>query len=161
MGPATAERVRRVLAEMDVEHEVIAVDPALADTADFSAAYGYPLDRSANTIVVASRRGPERHAACVLLAIHRLDVNGVVKRELGTSKASFADPEATRRLTGMEIGGVTPLALPDDVPVWVDAAVMEHDWVILGGGDRASKIKVAPTVLTALPRARVVERLAG
>ncbi|MGI8873979.1 MAG: YbaK/EbsC family protein [Egibacteraceae bacterium] len=161
MGPATAERVRRVLAEMDVEHEVIAVDPALADTADFSAAYGYPLDRSANTIVVASRRGPERHAACVLLAIHRLDVNGVVKRELGTSKASFADPESTRRLTGMEIGGVTPLALPDDVPVWVDAAVMEHDWVILGGGDRASKIKVAPTVLTALPRARVVERLAG
>ena len=47
--------VRDALAALGVEFEVMECDPALADTAAFVAAYGIPLDRSANTIVVASK----------------------------------------------------------------------------------------------------------
>ncbi len=65
-----------------------------------------------------------------------------------------------RALTGMEIGGVTPFGLPDDLPVLVDARVMEPDWVILGGGNRSSKLRLAPGALRALPSLRVIEGLA-
>ncbi len=143
-----------------VAFEVMECDPALADTAAFVAAYGVPLERSANTIVVASKGATPAYAACVLLATTSLDVNGVVRREMGVRKASFAAADPVRDLTGMEIGGVTPFGLPADLPVLVDARVMEPDWVILGGGNRSSKLRVAPETLLALPAVRIVEGLA-
>lgn len=151
---------REALDALGLAYEVMPCDPELADTAAFVAAYGVPLDRSANTIVVASKGAAPVHVACVLLATTSLDVNGLVRREMGVRKASFARAEPTRELTGMEIGGVTPFGLPDDLPVLVDARVMEPEWVILGGGNRSSKLRIAPDALRALPTVRVVEDLA-
>ena len=73
---------------------------------------------------------------------------------------SFASADETRELTGMEIGGVTPLALPGELPIWIDAAVMDCDYVVLGGGNRESKIKLDPRALLLQPTAEVVEGLA-
>jgi prolyl-tRNA editing enzyme YbaK/EbsC (Cys-tRNA(Pro) deacylase) len=135
-------------------------DPALADTAAFVAAYGVPPERSANTIVVASKGAEPSYIACILLATTSLDVNNVVRREMGVRKASFARADPVRALTGMEIGGVTPFGLPDDMPILVDGRVMAPDWIILGGGNRSSKLRLAPGALVALPMARVIDGLA-
>src|SRR5688572_19971040 len=156
LHPAT----RATLEDLGVPFEVMACDPALADTAAFVEAYGVPLDRSANTIVVASKGAEPSYVACVLLATTSLDVNNVVRREMGVRKASFAGADPVRALTGMEIGGVTPFGLPDDVPVLVDARVMEPDWVILGGGNRSSKLRLAPAALSAIGSLRVIPGLA-
>jgi prolyl-tRNA editing enzyme YbaK/EbsC (Cys-tRNA(Pro) deacylase) len=152
--------VRDSLDEMGVAFEVMECDPSLADTAAFVAAYGIPLDRSANTIVVASKGAEPTYVACVLLATTSLDVNNVVRREMGVRKASFAGADPVRALTGMEIGGVTPFGLPADLPVLVDARVMEPEWVVLGGGNRSSKLRLEPGALRALASVRVVEGLA-
>ena len=82
---------------------------------------------------------------CVALANTRLDVNRTVRQRLGVKKASFASPEETVEATGMTIGGVTPLGLPDGLRVWIDTAVMTPDWVIVGAGTRAAKIRLSPT----------------
>ena len=137
----------------------MACDPDLADTAAFCEAYGIPLDRSANTIVVSSRRPEGRHVACVVLATERLDVNGEVRRRLDVKKASFAPAEETVRLTGMLIGGVTPFGLPKELPIWIDAGVMELDWVILGAGSRSAKVRIDPELLTALGNVTVIDGL--
>ena len=153
-----------VLAALDgagVPYDVVPCDPALADTAAFCEHYGYAPEDSANTIVVASKREPKRYVACVVLATTRLDVNGTVKRRLDAGKVSFASAEETAVLTGMELGGVTALALPPDLPLWVDAAVMSRPRIILGGGSRSMKIHVAPDVFLALPSVEVVEGLAS
>ena len=152
--------VQVALDRLGIDHEVMACDPALADTAAFVEAYGVPLDRSANTILVASKGAEPTYVACVLLATTSLDVNTVVRREMGVRKASFARAEPTMEVTGMEIGGVTPFGLPDDLPVLVDARVIEPDWIILGGGNRSSKLRLAPSALRAVPSLRVVEGLA-
>ena len=55
---------------------------------------------------------------------------------------------------------MTPVALPDDLEIWVDARIMACDRVILGGGDRSRKIWVEPRLLEELPGATVVEGLA-
>src|SRR5947209_15219893 len=101
----------RVVAALDgagVDYRLIECDPDFADTAAFCERYGYPPSRSANTIVVVSKKEPRKYVACVALATTRLDVNGVVRRRLGVSKASFASADETMALTGMTIGGVTP-----------------------------------------------------
>lgn len=153
-------RVVAILESTGLAFELVPCDPDLADTAAFCAHYGFPLERSANTIVVASRKPEGRFAACVVLATHRLDVNKRVRRLLGVQKLSFAAPELTAEITGMLMGGVTPFALPEGLPLWVDAAVMAHDWVILGGGSRSMKVKADPRVLERLPGAEVIEDLA-
>lgn len=153
-------RVRTQLDRLGVAFETLACDPALADTAAFVEAYGVPLERSANTIVVASKGADPTYVACIVLAATSLDVNRAVRREMGVRKASFAGPEAVRALTGMEIGGVTPFGLPDELPILVDARVMEPEWIVLGGGNRSSKLRIAPSSLSALPSVRVVHGLA-
>ena len=152
--------VRTSLEALGVEFEVMECDPALADTAAFVQAYGVPLERSANTILVASKGAEPTYVACVLLATTSLDVNNVVRREMGVRKASFAAADPVRELTGMEIGGVTPFALPDGLPVLVDARVMEPDWVVLGGGNRSSKLRLTPEALRLVRGLRVVQGLA-
>lgn len=154
------QRVHDVLASLGVPYEIVACDPELADTAAFCAHYGYAMEDSANTILVAGKGDPVRFVACVVLATNRLDVNGLVRRRLGVKKASFADREQTMGLTGMAIGGVTAIGLPDDVPLWIDSRVVERPRIVLGGGDRSSKILAPPGLLLALPNAEVVESLA-
>ncbi|MDQ2674208.1 MAG: hypothetical protein M3Y40_06085 [Chloroflexota bacterium] len=154
-------RTRDALDALGLDYDVMACDPALADTAAFVEAYGVPLDRSANTILVASKGADPTYVACVLLATTSLDVNTVVRREMGVRKASFARADPTVEVTAMEIGGVTPFGLPEDLPILVDARVMAPDWIILGGGNRSSKLRVAPDALRSLVSARVVEGLAA
>ena len=143
------------------EHELFACDPTLADTAAFCAAYGFAMDDSANTIVVVGKSDPPRYAACVVLATYRLDVNRAVRDRLGTRKASFASPDQTRALTGQQIGGVTAFGLPEGMPVWVDAAVMTRERIVLGGGSRSWKVLAPPSILLTLPGTEVVEGLAS
>jgi len=145
---------------MGLSYEVMACDPALADTAQFCEAYDVPLEKSANAILVASRKPEGHNAVCVVLAHTRLDVNGTVRRELGVRKVSFASADLTKSLTGQEIGGVTIFGLPAHLPVWVDSRVMECDWVIVGAGSRSAKIKLDPTQLVGLDGYEVVEGLA-
>lgn len=145
---------------LNVPYELFPCDPALADTAAFCSAYGFPTEDSANTIVVIGKADPPRFAACVTLAPYRLDVNRTVRDRLGTRKASFAPAEETARLTGMQIGGVTVFGLPPDLPIWVDRRVMDRERIILGGGSRSWKVISTPDILRALPRTEIVEGLA-
>jgi prolyl-tRNA editing enzyme YbaK/EbsC (Cys-tRNA(Pro) deacylase) len=144
---------------LDIAFEEMDCDPELADTALFCEAYGIPLERSANTILVASRRPEGHYAACLVLATTKLDVNGLVRQRLGVRKVSFADAEQTKELTGMEIGGVTIFGLPDDLPVWIDADVLDRDWVVIGAGSRTAKIRLDPRQFEGLDGFEIVSEL--
>lgn len=151
--------VQTALAGLD--YEMVSCDPDLADTAEFCRAYGYALEDSANAILVVGKSVERPVACCVVLASTRLDVNGAVRKRLGTRRASFASAEDTiERSGGMQIGGVTPFGLPADVPVWIDSAVLGRTRVIVGGGSRDRKVLCPPASLVALASAEVVEGLA-
>ena len=154
------DRLILELEPLGIDYELFACDPALADTAAFCAAYGFHPEDAANTILVVGKSDPPRHAACVVLAPTRLDVNRTVRDRLGTRKASFAPADDTRAITGMEIGGVTVFGLPSGLPVWVDARVMARERIVLGGGSRSWKVLGPPSLLLALRGVVVVEGLA-
>lgn len=157
--PALHERVRAALAAWNVPHRVLACDPEAADTAAFCARYGYPPESSLNTIVVAGKRDPRAFAACVVQASARLDVNHRVRGLMGVSRVSFASAEDTVRETGMLVGGVTPIGLPDGWPVYVDQPIRALQSVILGGGNRSTKIQLDPRDLERVPGLRFVDAL--
>jgi prolyl-tRNA editing enzyme YbaK/EbsC (Cys-tRNA(Pro) deacylase) len=133
---------------------VVEIDPALA--------YSLSMDTGVNCVVVAGKRaGEERVAACVVRADTRADVNNLVKRTLDVRKASFLSMERAVEESGMEYGGITPLGLPPQWRVLVDARVPEMEVAIIGSGIRRSKLLVSGPLVAELPGAEVVDGLAG
>ncbi len=153
-------QVLKVLQSLSVPFEALDCDPELADTLAFCEHYGFEPAQSANTLLLGSTKGEPKFACCVVLAHCRLDVNQVVRKKLGVRRLSFATPEITRELTGMELGGVTPFGLPEDLPLWIDSRVMDCEKIILGGGNRSSKVLMPPDGLAKLPGAEIVTDLA-
>ena len=94
-----------------------------------------------------------------MLGTTRLDVNKKVSELLAVKRLSFADEETAMDLAGMMIGGVTAFGI-DDLPIYVDSAVMEQVRVVMGGGNRSSKLLLNPNELTKLPNVVVVQGLA-
>ncbi|MFD8999705.1 YbaK/EbsC family protein [Streptomyces sp. NPDC059582] len=139
----------------------VETDPRWADTAVFVEHYGRDLlERSANCVVVAGKRGGEATlAACVALSTTRVDVNGAVRRQLGARKASFAPMDMATGESGMEYGGITPIGLPGAWPVLVDSAVVDLPYVLVGSGRRRGKLLVPGKAFAELPGAVVLEGL--
>ncbi|WP_372452197.1 YbaK/EbsC family protein [Saccharothrix obliqua] len=139
---------------------VVEIDAALADTAEFCAHYGVPVEASANCVIVAGKRGDAvRYAACVVLATTRADVNGVVRKRLEARRASFAPMDEAVARTGMEYGGITPIGLPADWPVLLAPEVAAAPELVIGSGVRGSKLLVPGAVLAKLPGAEVLDGL--
>jgi len=147
-----AEPVRAAIGALDADLWVAEIDPDLADTAAFCAAYGIGMDASANCVVVAGRRGETTTmAACLVLATDRADVNKTVRKHLDVRKISFAPMDEAVSRTGMEYGGITPVGLPADWPILVDQAVTEQPWLVIGSGLRRSKIAISGGDIARLP----------
>jgi prolyl-tRNA editing enzyme YbaK/EbsC (Cys-tRNA(Pro) deacylase) len=129
---------------------VAPIDPDLADTAAFCAAYDVGLEVSANCVVVAGRRGETTTtAACLVLATDRADVNKVVRKRLDVRKISFASMDEAVQQTRMEYGGITPIGLPPGWPVLVDEAVARTTWLVVGSA-------VPGAALSTLPGAQIL-----
>lgn len=160
MSEELRQAVVDALESVNADFEPMECDPELADTAVFCEHYGIPPEQSANAIMLASKRPGGVYAVFLVLATTRLDVNRKGRDLMDVKKVSFAPPETTAEVTGMVMGGVTPFGLPEDLPLFVDAAVLDHPWVIVGGGSRDMKIKVDPEVFTRLPNTTVIDGLA-
>lgn len=160
LGQPVVPALRALPPELASAITVAEIDPALADTAAFCERYGVLAQESANCVVVAGRRGEVATlAACVVLATTRADVNGLVRRTLGAKKISFASMDVAVSESGMEYGGITPIGLPLDWPLFIDRAVVDAGDVVVGSGVRRSKIVVAGSTLAALPNATVLDGL--
>lgn len=154
-------KVLEALQKYGLKYEVLECDPDLADTAAFCEHYGFSPAQAANTIVIASKKvEPVHYAVCVVLATTRLDVNKKVSELMGVKRLSFADAETVKQLTGMMIGGVTAIGI-SGLPMYVDKGVMGQPKVIMGGGNRSSKLLLNPHELLKLPDVSVVDGLAN
>ena len=140
--------------------EVAPIDPELADTAAFCEHYGVAMGESANCVVVAGKRGGvTSYAACLVTAVTRADVNGVVRRRMDARKATFASLDDVVAATGMEYGGITPVGLPQEWPVLVDDQVAKTGSVVIGSGIRGSKLWLPGRLLAELPGGEVLPGL--
>jgi prolyl-tRNA editing enzyme YbaK/EbsC (Cys-tRNA(Pro) deacylase) len=152
-------KILESLKKNKITFRVFECDPDFADTYVFCEEYGFSLNQSANTIIIAGKSDPIRFACCVALANTKLDVNKKVCELLEIKRASFASSEQTKDLTGMEIGGVTIFGI-NDIPIYIDSKVLEQKEIVMGGGNRSSKVLLNPKELIKVPGAEIIEHLA-
>jgi prolyl-tRNA editing enzyme YbaK/EbsC (Cys-tRNA(Pro) deacylase) len=149
--------VRERLEASAIAAEAISCEAAFADTAEFCERYGFAPEDVCNTIIAVVKKSPKEYVACLVRSDSRLDVNHKVAAAVAFKRLSFASGDETARLSGMEIGGVTLVGLPATMPVLVDERVMHRSSVILGGGNRTSKVRLDPKELLKLPGAKVAD----
>ena len=82
----TLPKIRQFLESTRLEFEVMDCDPELADTNVFCKEYGIDLEDSVNAIVVKTKTGELKYAACALLATTRLDINKTIRKKIRCSQ---------------------------------------------------------------------------
>lgn len=136
---------------------VAEIDPTVSDTEAFCKKYNIGLDVSVNCVIVEAKRADRVwYAACLVPATVRADINSIVRRELDARKISFAPREKAIELTRMEFSGISPLGLPPEWIILVDAGAAALDHAVVGSGIRKSKLLVSGTLLSSLPHATVM-----
>ncbi|NYE93929.1 prolyl-tRNA editing enzyme YbaK/EbsC (Cys-tRNA(Pro) deacylase) [Psychromicrobium silvestre] len=139
---------------------VVEIDPEISDTAATMEAFQLDPEMLVNCVIVSGKReGAERIAACLVPATKRADINGVVRKRLDVRKASFLPRERAVELSEMEFGGITPIGLPAEWPLLVDADVVGLPLALIGSGIRKSKLILPGSAIAALEHAEIIEGL--
>ncbi len=77
------------------------------------------------------------------------------KLERRFGKCRFATPREVRELTNYEIGGVPPVGI--SLLTIIDSRVMNHDYVIGGGGKIDKLLKITPEKILEYQNAEIME----
>ena len=85
----------------------------------------------------------------------QVDLKALAKA-LGEKKVSLATEREAEQITGLQAGGISPLALINKgFQVVVDASAREHAEIHVSGGQRGLNIRLPVEALVELTRARV------
>lgn len=68
-------------------------------------------------------------------------------RQIGVKKVSPCKPEVAQRHSGYMVGGTSPFGTRKNMPVWVEAGLLELPTIYLNGGRRGYLVGLAPQAL--------------
>jgi len=110
--------------------------------AEFAArATGFALERTVKTLVVGI--GAHRHALVLLSGERQLDMRQLAQA-LSVKRAEMADAATAERLTGYHVGGISPFGTRQQLPVVMDASIMNTEEVLINAGQRGVMLKMKP-----------------
>lgn len=133
-------QVEEKLQQLGISYELKAVDPGKLDIDSTVKSLGIKFREGLSTLVYRVRG---RDFVAILRRDDRNFDLKKLKDALGTSRVSFCTPEELIEL-GFQPGLVSPVVMPEaGLKVYVDAAVLEMDWVYCGAvtPDYALQIK--------------------
>ena len=77
-------------------------------------------------------------------------------RQIGVKSVEPCKPEVANRHSGYLVGGTSPFGLKRDMPVWVQASVLDLPRIWINGGRRGFLVGLSPAVLSGPLGARPV-----
>ncbi len=110
---------------------------------------GVAVGQIAKTILVMVDDGP---VVVVISGDRRVDFKKV-KALRGGRKVRLAGPDDVTTRTGFKVGAVSPVALPDGIPVYLDASLKRFDTVYPAAGETNNMFATSAAELLALSRA--------
>jgi Cys-tRNA(Pro) deacylase len=79
-----------------------------------------------------------------------------LRQQLGQSRLTMATEEEVLSVTGYRTGAVSPLGLPEPLPIYVDDSVTDEDEISIGSGTRGTTVILrSADLLTALQGAQL------
>jgi Cys-tRNA(Pro)/Cys-tRNA(Cys) deacylase len=118
---------------------------------------GVPVDQVYKTIVVL-REDRTRKPLLVMVAGQReIDLKKLAA-SVGEKKLHIAKHDEAEKLTGLQVGGISALALlSKPFEVCLDRAALDFEHIHISGGQRGLDVQIGVKDLIALTKAKIVE----
>ena len=124
---------------------------------EVAALLNIPVQQVYKTLVVLANGG--RHLLVMLPADQELDLRQVA-RAVDAKSVHMAAQREAEQLTGLKIGGISPLALLDKhFEVYLDASGSQLDELYISGGQRGVTLRVRVNDLIAITKASVIQAI--
>jgi Cys-tRNA(Pro) deacylase len=146
------ERVRAVLEQAGLADACFEFEQSTKTAAAAAEVMGCELGQIVKSLVVVV---DGTTPAVALVAGDRKGDLPAIAAELGGQHAKMADADAVRAATGYAIGGVSPFALPEKLPVLFDDSLLRYDTVFPAAGTPSSMVRMRREDLVRLSGARV------
>lgn len=145
----------RALEARKIPYDVFTFSPDVHSATGVAEAVGLPYNQVYKTLVVLRTEGKP---LLIMIAGHQeLDLK-LVAKAIGEKKVRMASHKEAEDLTGLQVGGISALALldrPFDVFIDRPAAALSH--ILVSAGKRGINLRLPVTELIQVTRARVIE----
>ncbi len=135
----------KVLDGRKIKYEVVAYPGNMRDAEEIARELGAPPEQVFKTLVVPPPEGHGRNAKPILAVIpanKQLNLKKLAKL-LSVKKVKMASHKEAEALTGLQVGGISPLALLNKgFRVYLDTAVREQTSIYVSAGQRGLQIKL-------------------
>jgi len=118
-------------------------------------ALGLSAQEVFKTLVIQSGEAAGQFAVALLPVAASLNLKRAAKA-LGWKKLSLADPADAQRVSGYQLGGVSPLGQKKLLPTLIDSSVLNLGQVYVSAGKRGLELALQPEVLKQLLKAQCV-----
>lgn len=147
-GFSPVEAVRSFLAQKGYDCEIVHTDATIFTVRDASLAVGAPEPEILKSILLRINRG-EYFALALMSGVNRVETKKI-KKILGASHVSFADPGLCLEWSGFAPGGVPPVGYPEQPRTLLDEDLFRYRTVWSAAGTDHAFFPVSPDELLAM-----------
>ena len=145
----------RMLEARKVPFETYTFDPDIHSADGVAEALGLPVHQVYKTLVVVRPKG--RPLLAMVAGDRELDLKRLA-RAVGEKKLSMASYKETESLTGLQVGGISALALINrGFDVYIDRAAMELSHILVSAGSRGIDLMLSVEDLIRVTKAKVID----
>ncbi len=151
----------RLLEQRGIAHEVFAFSSSIRSAEEVARATGMPKAAVYKTLVV--ERDPPKGKPYIVMMPSDSEVDlKLLATSLGVKKLRMASHRDAERHTGLQVGGISALALIDRrFPTLIDERALTANRLLVSAGQRGLDVRIAVADLIALTGARPVRAAAG
>ena len=134
-------RAVKYLQQKDIPYKVIKYEQEKKGAEFAAEATGFPVEKTIKTLVVGL--GREKYGFALMPGDKQLDLKRLAKA-CSAKRATMADIGTAQRLTGYQVGGISPFGSKQRLPVVMEESMLKFDKVIINAGQRGIMLMMAP-----------------
>lgn len=150
----------RLLEGKKVAYEAINYDASERDAEKIAMQLGVLPEQVFKTLVVAAPtdgRSPNKPLLAVIPANRQLDLKKLAKL-IKVKKLKMATHQQAETMTGLQVGGISPLALLNrGFVIYLDERAETQGQIFVSAGERGIQIKLAPKDLRKVTGAKIAD----
>lgn len=149
----------RVLEQHKIPYEVLEYPDDIKDAEEVAEVLGVPYFTVFKTLVIQAVDRPDiKHPYLAIVPSEKqLDLKKMASA-VGVKKVRMASHKDAEQLTGLQVGGISALALLNKQwTVYLDQSATQLQHIIISAGQRGTQLRVPVTPLMTVIRARIAD----
>ncbi len=150
----------KVLEGKKIPYEIIPYPDHMRDAEEIAAVLGLPAEQVFKTLVILPPGATGRAAKPLLIIIpanRQLNLKKVAQI-VGAKKVQMASHKEAEAMTGLQVGGISALALLNKgFVVYLDASAQAHEQILVSAGQKGLDVKLKVADLVQVTGAKVAD----